>query len=230
MDTYQFIIALITAITAQAVTIYKYLQERNKNKKKIDDLQNSKLNEMEKKQIDFDKEFNELKTLVFELKDMVKQFIEIFTIEHDIQNIIELKAEQIIDGNPNLEKDMKSLLIAGRNATVHFAKWVYFTKIELTPEIIANECASIFNNLKLLCNTYFKEEKVYKQTTITFNDFLKNNTQINQITIILNSKILEFKKGEYNGNSKQKFLIIFSEFLSDIYKESIKAYDKFNRL
>ena len=193
------------------------------HKRKQQDMQNEAI-------VFLQNSFNSLSEQIAELKKEFSAFHKGYTVKHQIKDALEFKSEQILSSNPDLSSNIKTLLIQGRQETIAFCKLIYEINInlEITETLLQNETSVVFDNLKLLCNTYFPElriSRVYGKTTeLQFAQYLRDSTQLKNLAFVLIKKIIDYKSGVYNGNSDAKYIEIFVAFLSDCYKESIQAW------
>lgn len=218
-------VALIGIIVNQRMTI-------TKQKKEIDDKQNEKILDIDNDIEKIKKGIIELKVMFDNLKKDFNDFINNYTFKHSIKNRLEIKSETIIKSNPILQSCncLVSLLISGRNETINFANFVYFNQSELNEKAIEREAHSITDRLKLIANNLLTEQKKVDGWEVNFVQYLKSHSKLKQVLFNLISKIIDYKRGAYNGKSNQKYIDIFETFLEQIYEVAIEKYFEFKNL
>lgn len=227
MNEYQFIVAIATLLVTNGLTLAKMVVDKRKAKELIDKKQTEEIGELHKK-IETISEENR------QLREMITEFINMYNFKYMLKNAIELKADSIVNSNPDLDTNIKTLLYSGREQTIKFAKHVFFSKIEVSPEQLQDESSLIFDNLKMLCMTYLTEVRYMKRgkdkVEMTFARFMRDETNLKNISYTLISNIIDFKNGVYNGHSNEKFIEIFTKFIEKAFQEGIIAYRKFIKL
>jgi hypothetical protein len=176
--------------------------------------------------------FKILNDKIDKIQSEFSNFFKSYSIKHQIKDSIELKSEQIISSNPDLTSNIKTLLLQGRQETIALSKLIYELNrnVEISESLLQDELSVVFDNLKLLCNTYFPEVRIFNNKEMTFALFLRNQSQIKNLAFVLTKKIIDYKSGVYNGDSELKYIEIFVSFLSDCYKEGIQSWRIWNNL
>jgi hypothetical protein len=205
----------------------------SKQKKEIDDKQNEKISQIDVDISTIKKGLIELKIMFDSLKKEFVDFVNSYTFKHNLKNKIEIKSETILKSNPVLLQNcncLVSLLISGRNETINFANYLYFNSIDLNEKTIEREAGAITDRLKLIANNLITDKKSVDGWEITYVEFLKTHTRIKQVLYNLISKIMDYKKGVYNGKSNQKYIDIFENFIEQIYEIAIQSFFEFKNL
>ena len=210
------IVSGIMTTGAAGIAVVKYTKDYIKRKN-------------EKEEAD-KKEHTEIKLTLKDIQDrldIIVKFIDEERTKKEFRNKLEIESFRIISAQTALDDPMKTLLHAGLECTINLAQQLYSTEVELTREYISDKANAIFNNLKIICNTYFPESKVMRGKEITFARFLREYTNIANYSFEYINKIMEIKKNMYNGDMKYNMIKCYTEFLRVMYEEGISAYMEF---
>lgn len=222
---YQVIGVVVTQLGLIYGTWIKYKTSTDKIMKKIDEQQNEQIKNLNGK-------ITLLEDKLDNLYHSVTTFLEATNFKSSLKDDISIIANQIIHSNPDLDSNIKTLLYEGRNFAIKFGKEIYFSKVPPDKTIFQNESNTIFDNLKIIANHYFQQKKVVKDCELTFAQYLRQYTNITLVTYHLIESLLSLIKDreKYNGTYNQKFINLFTGFVSDMYLEGITAWREFNKL
>lgn len=216
MSTFEFIIGIATILSGLVTFYMKTKIDNKKNikeiKETIDTNQNNQINVIKSEITDIKKTINDIIPVVRKA-----------TFSDEICLRLKNKSADIIRLNPDIQSNsnMITLLLTGRDLIVQFAADIYFNKNK-DDKYLSFEMSTIFDKLKMNCNTYFTEmRKVNDNEIMNYGMYLRQHTKINILQNVMITRLIE------NHKTENEYIEMFSRFIEDVYLQGIYAYRKF---
>ena len=190
---------MATLITGFIISYIKITGSVKKNIKKVDAIQNEKIEKIEKSMVNMNK------------------YIDNQSFNTKLRETIDLTIFSIIETNgKSLDNSMQSLLIEGSNEAYYFFKRIREVGYEnININIIEKQGMQIFRKLRSDSGGNVNLNKTVK-------DLIKNKVAYPSLRNLM-TKLILFKKGTYNGTSDKRFLEMASGFVSEIANNSISV-------
>lgn len=183
----------------------------------------------------FDSKIEELKASLETLVQVVQVTEKQRTVRYRLKNELESSCDTIL-GFREINERFKHICIAGRKATLEFGEMIMNTGLVITKENLEAEAGYHFDSLKNRCDSWFKEIRqtiLFNETPQSFkilSKYLKENSRIKEYISILMIRLIDTKTGKYNGKTNEIIISALVEFMENVLKEGIRAFEEFQTL